>query len=133
MAAGIEGAMQQEQHAIVAQRASPLRPTSRLKRDISFSGFSDFSVISVISSFHSIVWRICRISYGVYRMGIYGRQNTVYRNPDFLWLKLTRTSHTQNMDTRAAAHNHSTAVLRYCGSHSTTVLRYCGSHSTTVH
>ena len=70
-------AMQQERHAIVAQRASPLRPTSRLKARHFFGVFKK-TVISVISSFHRIV---CRISYVVYRMGIHGRQNTVCRNP----------------------------------------------------
>ena len=58
-------AMQQERHAIVAQRASPLRPTSRLKARHFFGVFKK-TVISVISSFHRIVWRICRISYVVY-------------------------------------------------------------------
>ena len=89
--------MQQERHAIVAQRASPLRPTSRLKARHLFRGFQkngyfgyffissyNNKIIKIegLSLFHRIVWRICRISYVVYRMGIYGRQNTVCRNPD---------------------------------------------------
>ena len=54
-----EGALQQERHALVAQRAMPLRPTS-----LFLSVFRFLNIFLVISSFHRIVWRICRISYG---------------------------------------------------------------------
>ena len=60
--------MQQEQHAIVAQRASPLRPTSRLKARPYFPGFNKKRLFRL---FHFIV------SYGVY---------VVYRMSYIVWV-----------------------------------------------
>ena len=62
--------MQQEQHAIVAQRASPLRPTSRLKaRHLFFGVFGIFWLFWLF--LHFIV------SYGVY---------VVYRMAYVVWV-----------------------------------------------
>ena len=56
----LEGEKGQERHAIVAQRASPLRSTSRLKARHLFFGVFGFSrIFLVISSFHHmsyVVW-----------------------------------------------------------------------------
>ena len=61
--------MQQERHAIVAQRASPLRPTSRLKARHIFWVFGFFWLFRLF--LHFIV------SYGVY---------VVYRMSYIVWV-----------------------------------------------
>ena len=60
--------MQQERHAIVAQRASPLRPTSRLKARHLFRGFQKNGYFGYFFNFIVSygVYVVCRMSYIVW-------------------------------------------------------------------